>query len=269
MKPMTQYFGMKSNPFTKEIAGGDLFESKDFKELASRLEFMKQTRGLFLLTADAGIGKTTALRRFADSLNPALYRVCYCPLSSLNVMDFYREMVMKMGAFPEYRKILMFEQFQTLVGASHHEKKLTPVFILDEAQGLAGGILEDIRMLFNFKMDSENPFILILAGHHTIRMKLQMAAHQALRQRFVGNYHMEGLSKDETALYLSSRMKLAGAADPDVFSEAAAEAVYAQSNGSPRLINSIADAALKFATLKDTRAIDGEIVYQAVRDIEI
>lgn len=124
-------------------------------------------------------------------------------------------------------------------------------------------------MLFNFKMDSQNPFILILAGHHTIRMKLQMAAHQALRQRFVGNYHMNGLSKEETALYLSSRMKLAGAADPDVFSQAASESIHMQSNGSPRLINNIADASLKLAAIMDVRTIDGEIVYQAARDIEI
>jgi type II secretory pathway predicted ATPase ExeA len=269
MKAVTQYFGLKTNPFTKEVAGTDLFESKDLRELASRLEFMKQTRGFFLLTADAGVGKTTALRRFAESLNPALHRVCYCPLASLNVMDFYREMVIRMGAAPEYRKILMFEQFQSLVTASHHDKRITPVFILDEAQSLAGGVLEDIRMLFNFRMDSENPFILILAGHHTIRMKLQMAAHQALRQRFVGNYHMEGLSREETALYLSSRMKLAGATDPGLFSDAAAECIHAQSNGSPRIVNTIADAALKLAALKETRTIDGDTIYQAARDIEI
>jgi len=265
----TQYFGLKFNPFTKEINESDLFVSKDFNELESRLEFMKKTRGFFLLTADAGVGKTTALRKFSGSLNPGLYKVCYTALSSLNVMDFYRGLVMKMGAVAEYRKVLMFEQFQSLVNACYHEKRITPVFIIDEAQGLSNGILEDIRMLFNFKMDSENPFICIMAGHNTVRMRLQLAAHQALRQRFVGNYHMAGLSMDETNEYLSSRMKTAGATDQSVFSDSAVESIHNQTNGCTRLVNNLADASLKLAALMEKRLIDGEIVYQAARDIEI
>jgi len=265
----TQYFGLKFNPFTKEIDEKYLYESSDFKELGSRLEYMRNVRGFFLLTADAGVGKTTALRRFADSLNPGLYRVCYSAVSSLTVMDFYRGLIMGMGAEPEYNKIKMFDQLQRLILASHHEKRVTPVFMLDEAQGLSNSVLEDLGMIFSFKMDSENPFIMVMAGHHTVRRRLQLSVHQALRQRFVGNYHMKGLSKEETAEYLTSRMKAAGAADPDIFSEAAALSVFNQSNGSARLVNNLADASLKLAALKDMRMIDEEIVYQAARDIEI
>ncbi len=39
-----QYFGMKYNPFTKEIPTADLYESKDLKELGSRLKYLQQTR---------------------------------------------------------------------------------------------------------------------------------------------------------------------------------------------------------------------------------
>jgi len=265
----TQYFGLKFNPFTKEIDEKHLYESKDFGELESRLEYMEKTRGFFLLTADVGVGKTTALRRFASTLNPGLYRVCYSAIASLTVLDFYRSLVMGMGASPEFSKIKMFGQLQQLVIASYHDKRVTPVFILDEAQSLSNGALEDLRMVFNFKMDSENPFILILAGHHTVRHRLQLSVHQALRQRFVGNYHMSGLSKAETSEYLSSRLKIAGAADPSIFSEAAAESIHNQTNGSPRLVNNLADASLKLAAILDKRLIDDEIVYQAARDIEI
>lgn len=265
----TQYFGLKFNPFTKEIHEKDLYDSADFKELGSRLEYMTKTRGFFLLTADAGVGKTTALRRFAGSLNTGLYRVCYSAISSLTVMDFYRGLIMGMGAVPCYTKVKMFDQLQRLIVASHHEKRITPVFIIDEAQSLANGTLEDLRMIFNFKMDSENPYILILSGHHTIRHRLQLAAHQALRQRFVGNYHMNGLSKHETGEYLSSRLKAAGTHDSSVFSEAAVESIYNQTNGNPRLVNNLADASLKLAAIRNINAIDDEIVYQSARDIEI
>jgi type II secretory pathway predicted ATPase ExeA len=265
----TQYFGLKFNPFTKEIDGKHLYSSSDFKELGSRLEYMQKARGFFLLTADAGVGKTTALRHFASTLNPGLYKVCYSAVSSLTVMDFYRSLIMALDTAPDYGKINMFTQLQRLVIVSHHEKRVTPVFIIDEAQSLSNGVLEDLRMIFNFRMDSENPFIMIMAGHHTIRHRLQMTTHQALKQRFVGNYHMKGLSKDETAEYLTSRMAAAGAAAPDVFTDAAVESLFNFTGGSARLVNNLADASLKLAAIKDMKSVDEEIVYQASKDIEI
>jgi len=163
----------------------------------------------------------------------------------------------------------MFAQIQQLVSSSYHEKRITPVFIMDEAQALSNGVLEDLRMIFNFKMDSENPFILVLAGHHTIRNRLQLAAHQALRQRFAANYHMAGLTMQETGEYLSSRLGVAGAPKTDVFSEAAVEAIHGQTKGTPRLVNNLADASLKLAAVRGADAVDGEIVMLASRDIEI
>jgi type II secretory pathway predicted ATPase ExeA len=265
----TQHFGLKFNPFTKEIDEKWLYDSAGGRELSSRLEYMTRTRGFFLLTADAGIGKTTALRRFAAMLDTGLYKVCYSALSSLTVQDFYRGLVMAMGAYPEYAKVRMFAQLQELIITSYHDKRVTPVFILDEAQALSHGVLEDLRMLFNFKMDSSNPFILILSAHHIIRNKLQLTVHQALRQRFVANYHMSGLSLKETGEYLTSRFKIAGAPSADVFENAAIEAIHGQTNGCPRLINNLADATLKLAAIKNLTAVDSEIVLLAARDIEI
>jgi type II secretory pathway predicted ATPase ExeA len=265
----TQFFGLKFNPFSKEMPVGDAFASKDFIELISRLEFIKKSKGFFLLTADPGFGKTTILRKFADSLNPGLFRVCYAALSSLTVMDFYRNLVIRMGEAPAYQKIKMFEQLQRLVSESHYERRVTPVFILDVVQSLSNGVLEDLRMIFNFKMDSENPFIAVMAGNSNIRRKLQISANQALRQRFIGNYHMTGLLRDEIKPYVESRLAIAGAANTDVFSDAALEALFVSSGGALRMINSLAAASLACACVRSQELIDDEIVFQAGKDIEI
>jgi len=163
----------------------------------------------------------------------------------------------------------MFEQLQRMIAGSHYERKVTPVFILDEAQSLSGGVLEDLRMIFNFKMDSENPFIAVIAGNTNIRRKLQLAVNQALRQRIVGNYHMSGLARDEIRGYISSRLELAGAADINVFSDAALESVFTSTGGAVRLVNNLAAAALTCACSRGLRTVDEEVVYQADRDIEI
>ena len=57
----TQFFGLKFNPFTKEISVPDLFQGSDFLELESRLRYLQSTRGIFLLTAEAGTGKTNKI----------------------------------------------------------------------------------------------------------------------------------------------------------------------------------------------------------------
>jgi type II secretory pathway predicted ATPase ExeA len=269
MMMFTQYFGLKFNPFIKEIATTALYPSKDLRELTSRLEHMKTTRGFFLLTSEPGCGKTTVLRQFVASLNQGIFKVCYTALSTVTVMDFYRGLILRMGEEPTYKKISMFEQLQGLIRSSYHEKGVTPLFILDEAHSLSSSVLEDIQAIFNFKMDAENPFILVFAGLNTIRTRLHLGIHQALRQRFTGNYHMTGLSRDEIPEYLASRLTVAGAANPNVFTEAAGEIVFSNTKGIPRLINNLATAALTCAYAKNQQSIDDEVVYQASKDIEI
>ena len=265
----TQYFSLKFDPFTKEMDEKDVFISKDTKELLSRLEYTKRTRGFFLLTAGAGFGKTTLLRKFSSSLNPGLFKTYYSALSTLTVIDFYRSLIIRMGEIPEYQKVRMFEQIQRLISASYYERKITPVFILDEAQSLSGGVLEDLRIIFNFQMDSENPFIMILAGDVNIRRKLQLSSNQALRQRILGNYHMTGLLREELGDYIKSRLLLAGAADANIFTDAALESMFTSTGGALRLINTLAAASLTCACSRNQGVVDDEIVYQAGRDIEI
>ena len=184
-------------------------------------------------------------------------------------MDFYRSLIFRMGETPEYKKINMFEQLQRLISVSYYENRVIPVFILDEAQSLSNSVLEDLRMIFNFRMDAENPFILILSGDNNIRRKLQISANQALRQRIIGNYHMSGLLRDEVKDYIASRMMLAGAVDTYVFTEAAIESIFTSAGGALRVINTLAVASLTCAYSRNQSIVDEEIVYQADRDIEI
>lgn len=265
----TQYFGLKFNPFVKEIEDKNLFESKESRELNSRLKVIKDTRGFFLLTAEPGTGKTASLRKFADTLNPNVYKVCYVAISTLTVMDFYRGLVISMDDEPRFRKIDMFKQLQSLITNHFTQRKITPVFILDEAHALSSKVLEDLQMVFNFKMDSINPFILIFSGHSLLRNKLHLSINQSLKQRITGNYHMVGLMKDELKDYVTSRLSIAGAVDANIFSENAIEALYSQTKGIPRILNNLITASLTCSASLKQNIVDEEVVFQASKDIEI
>ena len=73
-------------------------------------------------------------------------------------MDFYRGLALGLGEEPKYRKVDLFRQIQQAIERLYHERRITPVFILDEMHLAKDAFLQDIAILFNFEMDSTNPF---------------------------------------------------------------------------------------------------------------
>ena len=113
-------------------------------------------------------------------------------------MDFYRALCSGLGIIPSHKKVIMFKQIQESIYTYHQSKNITPVIIVDEAQFLKNSVLDDLRIIFNFEMDSKDYAILILSGQTPFITQLSRQPHEALRQRIVVNYYLKGLTKDET-----------------------------------------------------------------------
>lgn len=257
-----QHFGLKFNPFDKEIPTDKLFSSTDSKELDSRLKYMLDSRGICLIVGEPGSGKSTALRKLTENLNNSLYKPCYLALTTLTVKEFYQAMASMLGETPSHKKFVLFQQIQNAIQSLYYEQRVTPVIIVDEIHMAPMTVLDDLRLLFNFKMDSANPFVLILSGQPQIRNKLALNTCYPLRQRISMRYSLQGLSLEETSEYLSSRIKIAGGMN-DVFAPLALSAIHTISGGFPRAINNIAIASLMYATARKMPLVDEEAVYQA------
>jgi len=98
----------------------------------ARLKYLIDTRGFGALIGEPSSENTYALRTLAESLNPAFHKVMYFPLSSGTTMDIYRNLVAELGEEPRFRKSDLFRQMQRTIQHLFHEKRVTPVFILDE-----------------------------------------------------------------------------------------------------------------------------------------
>ncbi len=264
----TQFFGLKFNPFSKEIPAQDLFLSQDLRELESRLKYLQSTRGIGLIAGEPGSGKSSALRKYVSELNPSLYKHCYFSLATVTVQEFYHGLALELGEEPKFRKIAMFHQIQHAINVLYHDRRITPVILLDEIHLASSKVLEDLRLIFNFNMDSLNPFILILCGQPLIRNKLTLNINNPLKQRLMVKHIMQGLKPDELASFFSSRLKLAGLHE-EVFPGPALEAIYAITGGLPRLVNNLATTCLLCACEKKQRLIDEEVVYQAQAELNI
>lgn len=264
----TQFYGLKFNPFSKEVPFDQLFASWDLQELTSRLKYLQQVRGIGLVTGEPGCGKTSALRKYVSELNPAHYKTCYFALSTVTVLEFYQGLALALGEEPKHKKVSIFHQIQGAIASLYYERRITPVIVLDEIHLAGNKILEDLRLLFNFQMDSQNPFILILAGQTLIRSKLALNVNNPLRQRLTVKYSMRGLRAEEIREYCVSRLKYAGLHE-EIFTPAAIEAIYAVTNGLPRLVNNLVTTCLICACSKKQKEIDPEVVYQAQQELEI
>lgn len=262
------FYSLARTPFAKEIKSTDSFPSGPYQEMSARLDYMKKTRGMGLLIGEPGAGKTFALRGFAESLNPSLFKVIYFPLSTGTVMDFYRGLAVGLGEDPKSRKVDLFHQIQQAIKVYFKERKITPVFILDEMQMAKDAFLNDLSILFNFDMDSENPFILILAGLPHLLDRLSLNHNRPLSQRIMMRYKVEPLTKDEVAQYIAHHMQLAGA-NHTIFSDPAIQAITSLSRGWPRLINKIATHSLLAGYQARKELIDEEVVRLAAEEAGI
>lgn len=259
MKDIVAFHGLKRFPFDKHIKTRDTVETEPLRECLARLQFIKGRGGTMLLTGDPGVGKTLALRRFVESLNENVYRPIYTPLTTLKPTDLLRHINHKLGLPPRSMKSAVYSQIQREILDSREQRGRTVLLIIDEAHLLQPGPLQELRLLTNFKMDSFDPFILILAGQAELARMMDFAIMEAFAQRLALRYHMPPLSPEETTGYVQTQMKLAGASNP-IFGDDALSAIYEVTFGIPRRIGVVAELSLTYAMFADKKTVDANMV---------
>ena len=263
----TSRYNLEFNPFIKN-SKETLIETAEYKEVTFRLNYLLQTKGFGVLTGGPGKGKTTTIRNWAKSLNPSAYKIVYISLSTLTVNDFYRHLAEGLNQAPMFRKTDNFKVIQDAINRLVIEKKITPIIIIDEANYLKNSTLNDLKILFNFDMDSSDKAIVLLTGLPQLNNTLNLNAHEPLRQRITMNYNLDGLSKEEAKKYVLDKLKAAGS-ETEVFESNALEAIINASNGVPRIINKICNQSLLIANSSNLNTVDEESVLKALNDIEL
>lgn len=262
------YFGMKCNPFKKGFEQKNKYEFCDFKEMQARLDYLLKTKGIGLFTGSSGMGKTYSIKYFVEHLNVGLYKPVYLSLSTITVMDFYKSLCIGLGIIPESRKIDMFKQIQDTIKTYVNDRRITPIIILDEAQYLRTDILNDLKMILNFDMDSKDYAILILVGQPILNNILARNTHEALTQRIVVNYTFVGIDNKEVEQYLKNRLRLAGM-NENMFEDGAIKAISSNCNGSTRKLNSIIENCLMICEQKGENVVSTEIAMLAENELNL
>ena len=262
------YYGLEFNPFDKDIETKYAYETDDLRILKNRLKFVKENKTMALVTGNPGMGKTFAIRNFINDLNRNLYKVIYICMSTVTTYEFYKQLCYELGIEPPFKKVDMFREIQERILNLSKDKKINVIIILDEAQYLKTGILNDLKILLNFDLDSKNYVSLILVGQPVLNSILRRNIFDALSQRITVSYNMVGFNKQELKDYIDTRIKIAHG-NNGIFNDQAIEAIFNACNGSIRVANNIITKSLIIGKSKQLQTIDSNLVLEAVNDLAL
>jgi len=265
----TDFFGLNEKPFSITPDPRYLFMSERHGEALAHLVYgVTESGGFMQLTGEVGTGKTTIVRTLLLNRMPANADVAVILNPQLSALEFLATICEELHVAVPKKKHGIKALIDALNGhllKAHADGRRT-ILVVDEAQNLAPEVLEQVRLLTNLETAKQKLLQIILIGQPELRELLARNDLRQLAQRITGRYHLEPLSRDESARYIEHRLKVAGAIG-EIFGADAKRQVYKSSEGVPRLINVICDRALLGAYSIESRHVDIRLVRQAAAEV--
>jgi general secretion pathway protein A len=266
----TNFFGLNEKPFAITPDPRYLFMSERHGEALAHLVYgVTESGGFMQLTGEVGTGKTTLVRTLLQNKLPNNADVAVVLNPRLSVVEFLETICEELGILaPENRgsvKALVDSLNGQLLRA--HAEGRRVILVVDEAQNLSRDVLEQVRLLTNLETSKQKLLQIILIGQPELRDLLAREDLRQLAQRITGRYHLEPLSRDETAQYIEHRLRVAGSLG-EIFDSSAKRELFRLTGGVPRLINVICDRALLGAYSKETRRVNRRLVRSAAAEIK-
>ncbi|HZF30433.1 MAG TPA: AAA family ATPase [Gammaproteobacteria bacterium] len=263
----TEFFGLTEKPFSITPDPRYLYMSARHADALAHLIYgISESGGFIQLTGEVGTGKTTLIRSLLEQL-PEKAEIALILNPQLSAREFLEVICEELGTAPP-RADSVKERIDALNShlLERHAAGKRVVLIVDEAQTLSPELLEQVRLLTNLETAKQKLLQIILIGQPELRDLLGRPEMRQIAQRVTGRYHLEPLSKEDTAAYIRHRMRVAGA-QSDVFKASGVRRLYSSSRGIPRLINVVADRALLAAYTQDRHGVDGKLIARAAAEV--
>jgi general secretion pathway protein A len=264
------YFDLQQAPFSITPDPEFVYLSEKHQESLAHLIY-GVTRGggagFVQLTGEVGTGKTTVSRLFLqklpeDTQAALILNPNVTPLELLETI--FKELKIPTRGIKGKLNAMVDKLNQALLDWWAAGKNT--LVIIDEAQNIPRDTLEQLRLLTNLETDQQKLLQIILIGQPELKQLMQRKDLRQLAQRITSRFHLQPLSDEETLAYIKHRIQVSGGA-AELFSQRAAQLIYRQTQGIPRLINVLSDRALLVAFAAEDPQVRSKHVRQAIAEV--
>jgi putative secretion ATPase (PEP-CTERM system associated) len=263
-----RFYDLRERPFALSPDPDYLYPSRVHREALDYLRYgLESHAGFVVITGEIGSGKTTLLQTLLRGLD-AETTVGRIVNTMLEPRELLETIMLDFGLDPAGRSkpLLLRDLAQYLVDQRLAGRLV--LLVIDEAQNLSLGALEELRMLSNLETEKSKLLQILLVGQPNLRDKLASAELEQLRQRITVSYHLAPLDAGETASYINHRLRRAAIGAPIEFPREATDVIHARSRGIPRVINVVCDAALVFGYAEERRQVDLPLIREVLVELE-
>lgn len=263
------HFGFTDQPFSATPDPRFFYENCMYREaFATLLYGVRERKGFIVLTGEVGTGKTTLLRRLMDELTGTVRFVFFynTTLTFSELVDVVcSELEIPVEGFPLVKKLRLLNEFLI----SEAARGGSVVLLLDEAQNLSPEVLENLRLISNLETSREKLLQIVLVGQPELHAKLDDPALRQVRQRIAMRFKLKPVPDEEIEAFIQHRLRVAGRSRKDLFTIDAIGRIAVYTNGIPRLVNIICDAALLLGYGSGARMVTGEMIDEVAGDLEL
>lgn len=261
------FYKLTRDPFHITPDPEFLFLSDSHKQaLASIMYGVENKKGFVAITGAVGVGKTTIVRAYLDSVANGSLKIIYVFHANVSFKGLVRTIYQELGyEIPGDDIYEMINQLHLILikeyGAGHNV-----VLIIDEVQNMPIETLESLRMLSNLETATDKLIQIVLIGQPEFEAMLDKHELRQLKQRIAIRATIASLTPRDSMLYIQHRLAKAGLSDTSIFTKDALRLVIKHACGIPRTINILCDNALITGFGYQRKTISGKIVKEVISD---
>ncbi len=262
------HFNLQEKPFKISTDPKFLWLGEKHKEALETLRYgILYDDGYVVVTGNVGTGKTTLASALVNDLSDKVV-IGKVPYPNVDILDFLKLVSTAYGMGDHFQSEGSFlAHFEGFLRSSFSTGKKV-VLIIDEAQNLSQGHLEELLHLSNIEENGVRLLNIVFVGQNEFNDILLEDSNKALRQRVVINCNLAPLTEDETRQYILHRLKVAQC-EREIFTSEAIQDIFLFSQGIPRLINIVCDLALLITYFERGQIVQPETVKQCVERLRL
>jgi type II secretory pathway predicted ATPase ExeA len=262
----TNHFSLNRLPFENVSDPACFFEQGDYSRVLSRMiDSVLAEKGLMVVAGPIGTGKTTLSQKLMASIpeNTKIIWLGEPPEDSEELLLFLTQELhidpRSSGRVFILRDIK--EHLLTLRGEGGR-----CLLIIDEVHKISDEVLECVRLLNNLEQGRHKLIQILLIGQEEFLVKLSEPHLESFKQRIAWLEAIGTMSPAEAHQYIRHRLKVAGSRS-GIFTGEAVEAIVAATHGTPRLVNTFCDRAMRVSFESGKTRVDADSVRQAADEI--